>query len=194
MYKKHLIILAVLVGMIFSVTADAQENNRKVEFSIAGSAQAYVGERETEHYISLPIRIGRFVSKNILIEAETIVTGWDEDWYGETEFGYIISLNGSYNIIATDKMMPFVLAGIGTSNGMPFFNSMAFKDGNGIKPMVINAGAGIKALFSPMAALRIEYRLQNFNGKKTIDTWYGSYEDKIDVTIHSMFFGVSLFF
>lgn len=196
--NKRLLVLAVSVLactlMMVTVTG-AQERIRHVEFSIAGSAQAYVGEKETEHYISLPIRVGVFVTPNVLIEFEGIVTGWDMAWYGSTEGGYTVSLNGSYNFIATDEFMPFVLVGIGLSNGLPFANSIAFYDEDGIRPTVLNAGAGMKFLFSPMAALRIEYRMQDFSGEKTKVTWSGrSYVDKIDVTVHSMFFGVSLFF
>jgi len=195
--SKRIVMLmaAALICALMTVNVtSAQERTRNVEFSIAGSMQAYVGEDETEHYISLPIRIGAFVTPNILIEAEGIVTGWDEEMYDDTEVGYVISLNGSYNIIATEELMPFFLLGIGFSNGLPLANAIAFYDGDGPRPTVLNAGAGMKFLVSPMAALRIEYRLQDFSGEKTRETWSGTYTDKIDVTLHSLFFGVSLFF
>jgi opacity protein-like surface antigen len=186
-------LFALLAFMLITITAGAQENNRRMEFSIAGSAQAFVGERETEHYLSFPIRIGRFVNENVLIEVEGIITGWDEAAYGDTEFGYIVSLNGSYNFIAGEKTMPFLLLGIGFSNGLPFANSVAYSNEDGPKPIVLNAGTGMKFLLSENAALRIEYRLQDFSGEKSVDYYYGTYTDKIDVTLHSMFFGVSLF-
>ncbi len=196
MKKYALTIIGALVCALMIVNVSlAQERIRYVEFSIAGSMQAYVGEKETEHYLNLPIRVGAFVTPNFLIELEGIVTGWDEDWYGDTEFGYIVSLNGSYNRAVTETLTPFVLAGIGFSNGVPFANSVAFYNEDGPKPTVLNAGLGMKFLFSPKAALRIEYRLQDFSGEKTkVRYFFGSYTEKIDMTVHSMFFGVSLFF
>jgi len=190
--------LTVIVGVLVCVfimvdTPAAQERTRTVEFSIAGSMQAYVGEEETEHYLNFPIRVGAFVTPNLLIELEGIVTGWDENFYGDTEAGYILSLNGSYNHVVTEQLMPFVLLGIGFSNGLPLANSIVFYYEDGPRPTVLNAGAGMKFLLSPKAALRIEYRMQDFSGEATRDTWYGSYVDKIDVTVHSLFFGVSLF-
>jgi opacity protein-like surface antigen len=177
-----------------AAAVNAQERTRTVEFSVAGSVQAYVGKYETEHYISLPVRVGAFVTPNVLIELEGIITGWDEAWYGDTEFGYVVSLNGSYNVVANEQVMPFFLLGIGFSNGLPLANAIAIPDDDGPTPLVLNAGAGMKFLLSPMAALRIEYRLQDFSGEQTEEGWYGTYTDKIDVTVHSMFFGVSLFF
>jgi hypothetical protein len=183
--QKLFLSMALLFSVILGTAANAQHNNRHFELSIAGSMQAYVGERETEHYLNFPVRFGVFATPNLLIEAEGIVTGFDEDFYGSTEFGYIASLNGSYNTLATQQLMAFFLLGIGFSNGVPLSNAVALRSG-GPKPVVLNAGIGMKFLVSPMAALRVEYRLQDFNGKK------GPY--KIDVTVHSMFFGVSLFF
>jgi opacity protein-like surface antigen len=203
MSKKLLMLFALLACTLTAAAVNAQERTRLGEFSIAGSAQAYVFADETLHFISLPIRVGGFVTRNVLIEAEAILTGWDEEVYkevygrvyDEAEFGYIVSLNGSYNIIATEKLMPFLLLGIGFSNGIPLANAAAFASPDGPRPTVLNAGAGVKFLFSPMAALRVEYRLQDFSGEKIRGTWYGrTYIDKIDVTLHSVFFGISLFF
>lgn len=194
MSKRMSLPLALLACMLLATASEAQEQAWRGEFSIAGSAQAFVGENETEHYLSFPIRIGGFVNRNFLIEVEGIITGWDEAFNGETEFGYILSLNGSYNVITSEKLMPFFLVGIGFANGIPLANAVAIPDTDGPKPVVLNAGAGMKFLLSPMAALRIEYRLQDFSGEKTIETEYYTHKDKIDVTLHSVFFGVSLFF
>jgi hypothetical protein len=192
MVRKAILSCTLLVGMLLGTVANAQQNNRQFELSVAGSMQAYVGEGETEHYLNFPVRFGVFATPNVLIEAEGIVTGFDEDFYGDTEFGYIASLNGSYNTLATEQMMPFFLLGIGFSNGVPLSNAIALRSG-GPKPLVLNAGIGIKFLVSPMAALRVEYRLQDFHGEETRKTYWGDYTEKIDVTVHSMFFGVSLF-
>lgn len=194
--KKYLMTISIGVTacvFILGAAAVAQDARRYVEFSIAGSAQAYVYEGETCHYLNLPARVGGFVTPNLLLELEGIVTVWDEVEYGETEAGYIISLNGSYNQAVTERLMPFVLLGVGFSSNVPFANSVAFYGGSRPKPTVLNAGTGMKFLFSPMAALRVEYRLQDFSGEKTISTYYGSYVYKVDVTVHSIFFGVSLF-
>lgn len=195
--KKQMLMLLVGVLVCSFVMAEnsvAQERIRYVEFSIAGAAQAYVYEQETTHYFNMPIRVGAFVTPNLQLELESIVTVWDEVEYGETEAGYILSLNGSYNHAVTEQLMPFVLAGVGISSYIPFANSVTFYGGNKPRPTVLNAGAGMKFLFTPMAALRVEYRMQDFSGEKTVETYYGSYVSKVDVTVHSMFFGVSLFF
>jgi len=186
--------LALFACMFLATVAKAQEQARRGEFSIAGSAQAYVHENETVHMMSLPIRIGGFVSRNFLIEVEGIITGWDELYYGETEFGYVVSLNGSCNVLATEEMMPFFLFGMGFANGIPLANAVAMPDLDGPRPVVLNAGTGMKFLFSKAAALRIEYRMQDISGTKTEGTWTSPIVKEIDVRIHSVFFGVSLFF
>ncbi len=195
MFAKMSVLIGLTACALMVTAADAQERVRKVEFSIAGSMQAFVDEEETVHFMTMPIRVGTFVTPNVLIELEGIITGWDEAFTGgDTEVGYILSLNGSYNFQANERLMPFLLVGFGFTDSAPLGNAVAGNDFDDVTLTVLNAGAGMKFLVSDMAALRIEYRLQDFSGSKDVVSYYGTYTSDIDFTLHSMFFGVSLFF
>jgi opacity protein-like surface antigen len=167
---------------------------RHVEFSIAGSAQAFVDDGGSVVLMNMPLRIGAFITRSLEIEAEGIATVAQGCY--DTEVGYIASLNGSYNFPASDKLMPFVLVGYGFTNSMPLGNVLADKEYDNITLSVLNAGLGWKFLFTPRAALRVEYRMQRFHGTRTYSDWYfgHTYTYDVDFTLHSVLIGVSLFF
>lgn len=186
--------LLVMTAMASTAAGDATQGIRHVEFSIAGSMQAYVSDGGHSFIMNMPLRIGAFIAKGFEIEAEGIVTV--AEGYYDTEVGYIESLNGSYNFPVGDKLLQFVLVGYGFTNSMPLGNVLADKEYDKMTLSVINAGLGWKFLLTPKAALRVEYRMQKFSGKRTYAYWYFGipYTYDVDFTLHSIFFGVSLFF
>lgn len=191
--SRLLSITLCLVACLLTIgTAIAEEHTNNFEFSIAGSVQAFVYNDQTVYLLNLPFRIGHFVTPKLLLETEGIITAQDNTITREKiRVGYIWSLNGSYNIQATDQLMPFFLLGVGFTNSSP----RAYFGLQDMSVHLINAGAGTKIFFSPKAALRIEYRLQDFEGRATASHWWkGYYTQIIDYTVHSAFFGVSLFF
>jgi opacity protein-like surface antigen len=186
--------LLVIMAMASMAAADTTQRIRHMEFSIAGSAQAFVDDGGSMLLMNMPLRVGAFVVGGFEIEVEGIAT-IGEGCY-DTEVGYIESLNGSYNFPVGDKLLQFVLVGYGFTNSMPLGNVLADKEYDNMTLSVINAGLGWKFLLTPKAALRVEYRMQKFSGKRTYDYWYFGipYTYDVDFTLHSIFFGVSLFF
>lgn len=192
--------LLVIITLASVAAADTTQRIRHVEFSIAGSMQAFVSDGDHSLMMNMPVRIGAFVTRDFEIEAEGILTV-GEGYYNKTVVGYIASLNGSYNF-RVDRLISFALLGYGFTDSAPIGNVVAGNNYNDMTLSVLNAGFGWKFLFTPKAALRVEYRLQKFSGRKTYTyTGYygGGYESQshtydVDFTIHSIFFGVSLFF
>lgn len=80
------------------------------------------------------------------------------------ETGYFILVNLAYNFKASEKVIPFVLAGGGYGNGYTAYK-LVFDWDIGIT--ALNFGAGIKYLVGDSAALRIEYRFTKYSGEKT---------------------------
>jgi hypothetical protein len=178
-------IIAGLAMILTTRAADAQGLDRRMEFSIASSTQVYFQDDDESFLMNLPVRLGVFVTPNLLVEAENIFTLVSE------EFGYIVSLNLSYNFTSGKKVMPFFLLGAGRANGIPVGNT-AYEDCCQRKFRVLNMGTGLKFLVSQRAALRIEYRLQNFSPESQGDYQGGT--NGLSTTVHSLFTGVSLFF
>jgi hypothetical protein len=200
MRTHNIIIVGLLIVTIVAGAPGAKADNRirHTEFSIAGSMQAFVSQGSSSFIMNMPLRIGAFISRDVEIEAEGIVTIMEG--CASTEIGHIASLNGSYNIPASEKLLPFILIGIGFSNSAPIGNVCADNIYDDVTLRVLNAGFGWKFLLTRRAGLRIEYRMQKFSGQK--DYTYGdfysgvysSYIRKYDFTLHSLFLGVSLFF
>ena len=188
MYSRTFILVCLLALALMFTSSSAGENVRHVELSVAGSAQAFVSESYTDLLLNIPVRVGAFITRDALIEAEGIFTVIAPEGY-DHKTGITISLNASYNFPASDKVLPFLLLGSGYSNNAPLGNVVA---GNlcGQKDFwVVNAGAGAKFLFTPKAALRVEYRYQYFS---EVDL-FGGQSQEPELSVHSMFFGVSLF-
>lgn len=201
---NKLMILASVLLICYPQTAFAQETGRKVELSVAGSFQAIVGEYETEHYLTVPLRVGVYVIPQLSIEAEGIVTGWDEAMYGETEWGTVFSGNVAVHPVVRGSVRPFMLVGIGFSDSYPLLNSVALPVDEDLGTLtVLNLGAGFHSFFTDRVAIRTEYRMQQFSGTYTwgYDTYdpytntytWAAYERNLDLTIHGVHIGISLF-
>jgi len=183
--KKVLTALTVsfcLLG-VFYTSSFAQGFKNKVELSLAGSLQAHVDDGEAIHFLNIPLRVGFFFTPGLELEAEAIVTVIDEVFSGDTEVGYILSGNLSYNVKATPLLTPFALAGYGISNTQPLVNTGIL--GNADFTMgVLNLGVGVKIGVGSKSAVRAEYRFQNFTAGEPYD---------IDFQIHTFQFGLSIF-
>ena len=192
MYSRTLGLVCLLALALTATNSGAGDNVRHVELSVAGSAQAFVNDGYTDLALNMPVRVGTFVTKDALLEVEGIFTVIAPEGYNHKS-AITVSLNGSYNFPASDKILPFLLFGLGYSNGAPLGNVIAGSLCNQRDFRVLNAGAGAKFLFTPKAALRVEYRYQNFLEVDIIDIGFGRHDENINFGVHSMFFGVSLF-
>lgn len=188
--KKQMLLTAVLVLAAVSI-GQTQELTHKVELSVGGSFQAWrvEGYEETMHLLSVPVRAGYFVTREFELEAEGIVSGWDEQLAGETQLVFVASANAVYNVRIQNSphLRPFVLAGIGVTDSYfpPVGNAVLLEDADGSSRLVTNLGAGMKTLLGDRAAFRVEYRYQHFASDETegVPAW----------TSHTLQMGVSLF-
>lgn len=185
--KKLLLVLMVglfLASLLFN-SSSAQGYKNKVELSVAGSLQSHVFEGGSLYILNFPVRAGFFFTPSLELEAEGIITVIDQpSFFGgrDTEAGYILSGNLSYNVKATPLLTLFPLAGYGISNTEPLVGT-ALGGNAEITLGVLNLGVGTKIGVGSKSAVRIEYRFQNFH----------SSDLSSDFQIHTLQFGVSLF-
>jgi len=180
--KSFLRVLIGLLTVLMAVeTVFAQTEKGDKELSIAASFMSRKEEGESEAWtaFNIPVRLGFFVTKNVEVEPEILLTKYEEE-----DAGYVLSGNLAYNITLSDpesKTMPFFLGGFGFSNTIIYLPNFAWPGSEDETWTVVNLGGGIKFFMAKQAALRFEYRFQQFSGD-----W--------DFTYHNIFLGVSAFF
>lgn len=133
-------------------------------------------------------RLGFFISDHFEIEPEFAIGKVGEDLFdgeGSLEMGYVLSCNLAYHFTPDQKRVPFILAGFGLSNAMPFFHNVVTTGMKDRTYKVINAGAGIKLFTGKCFAVRLEYRFQHF--------FAGGGELDIKYTYHYGLVGISVF-
>ena len=193
--RKNLLILLALSLFILNLTILShavpgikKENKYKWEFSTAASLdidkESYNGDYKVTTTISIPLRIGYFLSKNFEIEPEinyihvTINPSYD----GKLSYSdALLFANFAFNINTPSRVTPFILAG----GGIIRISREAI-----IEPyqMVTNtysifdAGAGLKWHVAKRVALRPEYRFMYYK------------ENAVNITHHKLLLGISIFF
>jgi len=184
----RIFIMALLILVFVKGTFAQLVKGKKFEFSTSASMYN-VKEKggETDTVINIPLRIGYYIFRGLEIEPEFILTIPEES----EDTGYFILVNLAYNFKASEKVIPFVLAGGGYGNGDTAYK-LVFERDMGVT--ALNFGAGIKYLVGDSAALRIEYRFTKYSGEKTKSLFGGTYTDKIDRTDNNIFVGISIFF
>jgi opacity protein-like surface antigen len=170
-----------------SVSAQPREGKNK-ELSISGSYQNYSSEGEpgSSGAFLISPRFGIYVVDELELEPEILfLVGSGSDPV------YMLNGNISYNFIHSGTTFPFVLAGYGIANTIPFFNVPLGKTDFTVG--VLNLGAGTKIFFDENVALRVEYRFQNLKGEHTRS--FGdlfTYTEKLNMRIHTIQFGFSV--
>ncbi len=181
-------ILTFLLLVFVKGTFAQPVKGKKFEFSTSASIyNVKEKDGETETLINIPLRIGYYIFRGLEIEPEFLLTIPEES----EETGYFILVNLAYNFKASEKIIPFVLAGGGYGNGYTAYK-LVFDWDMGVT--ALNFGAGIKYLVGNSAALRIEYRFTKYSGEKTTSYTWGTYTDKIDRTDNNILVGISIFF
>ena len=124
------VFLIVFFVMVLAETGFANTEKGDWEFSAAASFMSMKEEGADESFTSFRLagRVGYFLTKNFEIEPEIILGKIDEDLFGEEKLGYILSLNLVYYFTSIGKMVPFLLAGAGISNTIPFFGIIIIYD------------------------------------------------------------------
>jgi len=166
-----------------SFSGDMGEQSSSTEVTGNNYHEEYDGT--SENYLIFAIRAGYFVTNGLEIEPEFMETAVKN----ETPC-FSLGGNAEYNFQMNSRsVIPFILAGYGVSNAIPFSNVMFYNQSGDLKIGHWNLGAGIKILVSKSVGLRIEYRHQQYNYD----------EDQYGVSISSklyynkILFGMSLF-
>jgi len=206
MMKKVCVFLGVLLLLGAATAASGSiVEGKKFEFSTALSFETFsytypdapAGYKYTQSYLNIPIRFGWFIWKGLELEPELMWTsyhyhevypGYYDDKYHET--GVLFSANVLYNFkLKSPHWVPFVLAGFGFGNGVPYEGYVEKWD-TGSKVSTPNLGVGVKYLFGNIGALRLEYRYRHYR----ISTPYEDDAYIEHVTFNTIFVGLSLFF
>ena len=174
------LILAILIVLSSAEISFSQIKKGDKELSVAASLSSRKIENAEEswHAINVPIRVGIMLNRNLAIEPELSFSK-----YKDEDPGYILAANLAYNFTPTDaqnKLVPFISAGFGYANTTLFLSNLAWAGSEDDNWTVINASGGLKAFVREGAALRLEYRFQNFLGDRNL-------------TYHNVFLGFSVF-
>jgi len=158
----------------------------------AGTQRITTGHSyDPQKYLMMFIRPGYYVFDNMAIEPELMWTAMDE-----MEPSLCISGNVSYHVtLPKSSITPFVCAGYGIGNSIPFNYSLIFKMTDEMDVRLINVGAGLKAHLNDRVAFRVEYRYQQYSmeSEYSYSSAYYSYKStsEIDYDFHNVFFGLS---
>jgi len=130
--------------------------------------------------LSIPVRVGYFLTDNIEIEPEVNFIYLHMSYDGESDSSKtaLLLANVAYNFATPSQVMPFVLGGVGLMT-------------EGESEFVWNVGGGIKWFAANRVALRVEYRFIHFPLTTVGDTYYKITEGH---TNHRIFVGISIFF
>lgn len=143
----------------------------------------------TSTFMTLALRFGIYVYRGLAIEPEI-------HWSSLEEAEPALSLHGNlaYNFnVATSpgkpRVIPFILAGYGIGNAVPFSLSLFSPSSDTWNVGVLNLGAGLKAFVTESVALRTEYRFQRYSYSED----YGYSKTETTQSFHNIFFGFSVF-
>ena len=157
---------------------------RKWEVSIS----AYLDIERYRYYdqpyrlttISIPLRIGYFLTKTLEIESEINSIFTSSEFYHESRTFFLANLAMNFN--ASSRVVPFILGGAGVKYFRWSYN-IEWQPGHYSETkLAFNAGAGLKWFAAKRFAFRIEYRFFYYN------------EYDVNVTRHKAFVGISIFF
>ena len=140
-------------------------------------------------FMTLSLRFGWYVYHGIEIEPEIHLSSVEGVKSALSFHGNIV-----YNINAEkspDKpqVIPFILAGYGIGNAVPFFHTFISSTTTDWDVGVFNLGVGTKVLITKHIAARTEYRYQRY----TYDTVTFYSSTKYTHDFHSVRFGFSIF-
>jgi len=139
--------------------------------------------------LSIPVRVGYFLTDNIEIEPEITHTYMKysyEDYSGSTTTSLLLA-NVAFNFNTPSQVMPFVLGGVGLMTERTSYDGESESESG----FAWNVGGGIKWFVANRVALRIEYRFIHFPLTTVEDTFYKITESH---TNHRIFVGISIFF
>ncbi|MCX8159593.1 MAG: porin family protein [Candidatus Saccharicenans sp.] len=178
---KRLLTMTVIGLLALALTASAQPEGKRWELGLGFDYSSVKGPESTEAFdvLTIPLRLGYYAWKGLEVEPELFLMKVEG-----SDLGYLFNLNGVYNFKTASSFRPFLLAGIGITNGIKFGYLM--EADNEVNGFVINAGAGLKYLVGNSAAIRFEYRY--LHSRLDFDGY------KENFNHHEFLIGVSIFF
>lgn len=195
--KRMCAFLAILLLLSTAAAAAGRSiEKKKFEFSTAFSFEYnYESEYYSYSVLNLPVRLGFFLWKGLELEPELMFTWIYENnsgWIPQHYTGYLLSgdLLYNFNKKPSSRILPFILAGYGIGNGIPYAGTVDIFYFPIHRVTTLNLGAGLKLLFGNTAALRLEYRFRKLRYK------LGYAEDDLSSYTaghHGIYLGLSLF-
>ncbi len=160
---------SLLIIVLFPTIAFCQGFLPRWELSLSTDANSYTEKGASQSYFSLAIQPGFYpiLGSGFSIEPELFVGAAK----GRSP-AFNLSGNLSYSFgMGYWPVVPFVEAGYGVGNGVPFYQPMERIPGHitstGVK--LINAGVGIKVMvLGGRGDLRVEYLYQSFREGNTL--------------------------
>lgn len=157
---------------------------RKWEFSIS----AYLDIERYRYYnypiklttISIPLRIGYFLTKTFEIEPEINCIFTSSEYYHESRAFFLANLAMNFN--SSSHVVPFILWGAGIKCFRWSYDTELQPDHYSETKGALNAGAGLKWFAAKRFAFRIEYRFFYYD------------ENDVNITHHKALVGISIFF
>ena len=190
MRKGPILLSAIVVSLALANAASAQPERGQRELSFAAAFMAVNEEEgETNTAFNLSGRVGYYISNRFEFEPEMILSKYEDE-----DPGFVLSANFLYNVSSpgASRLSPFLLAGIGWSNTLPFFNQTNFGDADR-NYTVLNLGMGIKTFLGEWSALRFEYRFQRFLAEEVVLPYPYRWTYDPSVSYHNLLFGLSVF-
>jgi len=170
--KKLLVFLAVLLVLGATFAASQPVPGKKFElsgsFALGGSN---FGGGESQTVLHLPVRFGFFIWKGLEIEPELFLQALFLD--EGSRASYNLRANVAYHFGTSKPLVPFVLAGLGTGNGLAIGPGME-RLGTGVT--LLNLGGGGKYVIGKLVAIRIEYRFTHYWVNKFESGWVNTHE------------------
>ncbi|NPV84231.1 MAG: porin family protein [Candidatus Aminicenantes bacterium] len=179
MKKPFILVVIGLVALV--LTASARTEGKKWELGVGFDYSSVKSSGSTEAFdiLTIPLRLGYYLWKGLEVEPELFLMKVED-----SDMGYLFNLNGVYNFKTASSFRPFLLVGVGITNGVKIGYLM--EADNEFNGFVFNAGAGLKYLVGNAAAIRFEYRYLH-NRLKDMDITE-------NFNSHQFLIGVSVFF
>lgn len=193
--------LFVTIQVFLLATACSQTKQGSIELSFSANAGSTTSKFETtsesnsstsessQAFFSLAMRPGIFLANGLELEPEFLWTAIEG-----REPALSLVGNLAYNFgIPRSRVIPFILAGYGAANGLPRFERMIGKSTNDLDISLWDIGTGVKFMISRQAALRVEYRFQQFAYEMSQEVFTAQVTEKYTWDVHNVFLGFSVF-
>jgi hypothetical protein len=180
---KKLSMALILLLAVGAGLASAQVVPGKFELGASASYYnlKFSGEPSMS-YLNVPVRLGWYALGGLEIEPEFQVFIPMGDFGGNTGYQALAKL--LYNFRLAGGLEPFIGAGVGGGNGIPYIGIIETSEGS--KSLAYLGLAGLKVHLGKSAAFRIEYRFNRAS-------WESDFSEKEWANIHQILVGISLF-